>query len=217
MQAPKYRQAGNFRGEYKAYFRFVSLIIDTLPKHEGFKKMRPSVRAKYDEFNQEARRSAMPRLEELKPMLRAGSGHHAGAVRPGASQIAVSNLSGVVDWAGSQPAHMQAATPKNFMDRNDTVNRQVLNLTMPSHTSADLGRIQPSQEQASADPFAASAAFEQMSVSGAATPQQAIAPAPPVATGMAACSTLPACVTLACYIVSCTAHFVLFGAVFYTA
>jgi hypothetical protein len=153
MQARRYEAAGNSAGAYTAYFKLASVIIQTIPKHAGFRTITPLARKRYDEYQELLRSEALPRCEQLKPLLKnAVPGRHSAPLRPGAAQIAASNLPGV-DWASSQPTHAAAsAPPLNFFEANPTVDRQVLNLTMPSHTSA------PPVAQ-DGDPFAASMAF----------------------------------------------------------
>lgn len=181
VQARQSRENGNSVDEYRSLFKATSIMMQTIPKHASFKE--PRWQKLHSELSKSLKDDVV-RLEELKTLINAGTVTVVRTIKPGAVRMQADRMPSV-DWAQHTPTvagttHM----PPHYWVNNPTVERIASQPTGPVAHAADPN-----------DPFAASAAFSNLSLAPGAPPP----PPPPTGlpyTGASTTQTQPCMSTL---------------------
>lgn len=167
VQARKCRENGNIMDEYRSLFKATSILMQTIPKHASYKE--PRWQKLHTDLSKTLKDDVV-RLEELKTLISSGKVTVLRTIKPGAVRVEASRMPSV-DWALHTPTvagstHM----PLHYFVNNPTVERIA---SQPAGVAAPVPATDPN------DPFAASAAFNAISLTPwapAPSPQSAGAP-----------------------------------------
>lgn len=173
-QADLYRASGKHVEEYRALFRYASLVVETIPNHSELRNSNNSskLNQRLNLDRKFLKQNVMPRLELLKPFLKDASRSHA-VRKPNVVPVQSTNLP-QIDWSKMQPAPgAQQHVPTDFFVSNPTVEQAL------AHSHAQAGTADPD------DPFAASAAYQLPPTQWTAPGQAASQPGTPAPSALA--------------------------------